>query len=119
MNLYKKNNVYLPDEDFYNTNPFPIEWMEIFEKKDILMNELFEEEHQEKIYSPKCSPNDISKMVDLPGHRHRKEFSTVDSVVKRSWSAKHLNATSKIGEKSEFQSFKFTTLTENPSNKTL
>jgi len=32
MNLYKHNNIYLPDENFYNSNPFPIEWMEIFEK---------------------------------------------------------------------------------------
>lgn len=36
MNLYKHNNAYLPDEDFYNSNPFPMEWMEIFEKVYLL-----------------------------------------------------------------------------------
>ena len=30
MNLYKYNNIYFPDEDFYNCNIFPVEWIEIF-----------------------------------------------------------------------------------------
>ena len=31
MNLYKINNVYFPDEGYFNTNQFPDEWMEIFD----------------------------------------------------------------------------------------
>ena len=30
MNLYKYNNIYFPDETFYNCNKFPLEWIEIF-----------------------------------------------------------------------------------------
>ena len=30
LNLYKVSNVYFPDEDFYNCNIFPVQWMEIF-----------------------------------------------------------------------------------------
>lgn len=30
MNLYKYNDIYFPDEDFYNCNKLPIEWIEIF-----------------------------------------------------------------------------------------
>lgn len=30
LNLFKTNSVYLPDEDFYNCNVFPEQWMEIF-----------------------------------------------------------------------------------------
>jgi len=31
LNLYKYNNIYFPDESFYNTDPFPNEWMEMFD----------------------------------------------------------------------------------------
>jgi hypothetical protein len=30
MNLRKQNGIYLPDEDFYNCNIFPEEWIEVF-----------------------------------------------------------------------------------------
>ena len=30
MNMYKHKNVYFPDNDFYNCNSFPVEWIEIF-----------------------------------------------------------------------------------------
>ncbi len=30
MNLYKYKDVYFPDQDFYNCNIFPEEWIEIF-----------------------------------------------------------------------------------------
>ena len=35
MNLYKYNNIYFPDENYYNTNQFPDEWMEMFDQKYI------------------------------------------------------------------------------------
>ena len=31
LNLYKYNNIYFPDESFYNSDPFPNEWMEMFD----------------------------------------------------------------------------------------
>lgn len=74
------------------------------------MQENYDEKEDVHMYSPKCSPNDITKMVDLPGTKHRKEFSAVDSVVKRSWSAKYFNG-SKMGEdKTTQQSYKYSTL---------
>jgi len=42
MNLYKNNGVYLSDEGFYNTNPFPTEWLEMFEKGEVLMEKYIE-----------------------------------------------------------------------------
>ena len=33
FNLYKYNNIYFPDENYYNTNEFPKVWMEIFDSK--------------------------------------------------------------------------------------
>jgi hypothetical protein len=31
MNLHKFNDIYVPDEGFYNSNYFPDEWMEMFD----------------------------------------------------------------------------------------
>lgn len=31
LNLHKYNDIYFPDESFYNSNPFPDEWMEMFD----------------------------------------------------------------------------------------
>ena len=33
FNLYKYNNIYFPDENYYNTNSFPKVWMELFDAK--------------------------------------------------------------------------------------
>lgn len=30
MNLHKYNGIYFPNDDFYNCNIFPEEWIEIF-----------------------------------------------------------------------------------------
>jgi len=30
--LYKYGNVYFPNNDYYNSDPLPIEWLEIFEE---------------------------------------------------------------------------------------
>ncbi len=87
------------------------------------MEEVFEDKNAEKIYSPKCSMNDINKMVELPGSKTRGKLNGVESVVKRSWSANRLNNSKAFGttkgEKSTLQPFKFTTLTEGnkPSSK--
>ena len=50
--LYPYNNVYFPDNHYYNSQPLPIEWLEIFESKeklqdleqgsDMLLNDLFD-----------------------------------------------------------------------------
>ena len=31
LNLVKNNGIYIPDEDYYNCNPFPDIWMEYFD----------------------------------------------------------------------------------------
>ena len=80
------------------------------------MDELFDDKHAEKMYSPKCSVGDIVKMVELPGSRTATRLNGVESVVKRSWSANRLNNSkpafgNTAGEKSAHQ-YKFTTLTD-------
>ena len=34
LNLFKFNDILFPDENYYNTNYFPREWMELFDDKD-------------------------------------------------------------------------------------
>lgn len=84
-----------------------------------MINEAFEEKEEEKVYSPKCSPNDIAKMVELAESNPKRPFSAVSSVVKRTWSANKLNQSKStaagLHEKTDTQGFKFTTLTD--SNK--
>ncbi len=41
VDLYLYNQVYVPEENYFNCDPFPIEWLEIFEK-DIDELDMFE-----------------------------------------------------------------------------
>lgn len=65
MNLYKYNNIYFPDDDYFNSNPFPPEWMEIFEESEKLIEEELAREGQIISYTPKCSKREIKKMIDF------------------------------------------------------
>ena len=35
--LYKYNQVYFPENTFYNSDPLPIEWLELFESRDYFL----------------------------------------------------------------------------------
>jgi hypothetical protein len=41
MNLHKYNEIYFPNDDFYNCNIFPEEWIEIF-KEEVSMKLMLE-----------------------------------------------------------------------------
>lgn len=36
ITLYQYGNVYFPDNDYYNSDPLPIEWLELFEDHEVL-----------------------------------------------------------------------------------
>jgi len=36
--LYKYGKVYFPNNDYYNSDPLPIEWLELFEDHKVLQN---------------------------------------------------------------------------------
>jgi hypothetical protein len=129
MNLYKHNGIYLPDEGFFNSNPFPTEWLEMFEKSDVLMEEyiaakLEDHEHpKDQAYSAKCSNRDIEKMIDPIESRPKSNYVNVESKIpKRSFSANKLTQ-SKFGSQTnigtfrekgtgEIENFKFSLLTD-------
>ena len=79
MNLHKFNGIYFPNDDFYNCNIFPEEWIEIFmdEKRDDPNkdgNEGFETKG--KPYTPVCTPAEMRKMLEPNHHSNRIEVET-------------------------------------------
>jgi len=61
--LYKFNSIYFPDENYYNTNEFPKEWMEIFDNKDKIIERETIAATDLAIYAPNCSKKDLAKML--------------------------------------------------------
>lgn len=79
MNLHKSNGVYFPDEDFYNCNMFPEEWIEIFFQKPEKRGNTDEDSEEEYLngiddadqeankiqpYTPVCTKAELRKMLE-------------------------------------------------------
>ena len=70
MNLYDYNGLYLPDEDFYSCNLFPIEWIEVLtdDYKQMMNDEpeqIIEEQDEETVSITKfCSNVEMKKMLN-------------------------------------------------------
>ncbi|EGR33878.1 hypothetical protein IMG5_033670 [Ichthyophthirius multifiliis] len=83
LNLQKYNDVYFPDENFYNCNPFPDEWMEMFDPSYVTRkNEMEDQEGTEK-YSPKCTKAELNKMIDFNSYKNNSKFKLVESRVQQ------------------------------------
>ena len=63
MNLFKFNQVYFPDENYYNTNEFPKTWMELFDSKQNIVDRDKKEATDLPIYAPNCDDKDLAKML--------------------------------------------------------
>jgi hypothetical protein len=61
LNLYKYNGVYFPDDTYYNVNPFPDVWMEIFDVTYIERKEKIIENAE--FYEPVCEENELDDMI--------------------------------------------------------
>ena len=87
--LYKYGDVFFPKNDYYNSEPLPIEWLELFERKENIYS-LYEEEYgQQKLNelfasTPECPPLE------------RNDNSTVKSKFMDHYKSKSL-------EKTEFE----------------
>jgi hypothetical protein len=71
MNLYKYHGIYFPNQDFYNCNIFPLEWLEVFAEDGILREETKDWEENDKKngevsqkYTPFCTGNELRKMLE-------------------------------------------------------
>jgi len=63
--LYKYSNIYFPDENFYNSNPFPDEWMEMFDQNYVYSK--FEQQREKPVqqYNPNLSQHELNLMIDF------------------------------------------------------
>eukprot|EP00347_Sterkiella_histriomuscorum_P000881 403374165 len=62
MYLYLYNQVYFPENTYYNSDPLPIEWLELFESRDYFM-EIFKKEEDENKnlgFTPFCSIKELN-----------------------------------------------------------
>lgn len=77
MNLHKFNGIYFPDEDFYNCNIFPEEWIEIFlgEHEYLQSEEIGEQEKKIQPYTPICTVSELKKM--LQGNVKSTKYSNI------------------------------------------
>ncbi len=82
LNLFKYNNIYFPDENYYNCNPFPPEWMEMFDPQGVNDIDTYEEKAKEiEAYSPKCTKDELNKMIDFNKYREKNKYKNIDSIV--------------------------------------
>ena len=62
MFLYHYNNVYFPENTYYNSDPLPIEWLELFESREYFL-EKFNKEEDENLnlgFTPFCSIKELN-----------------------------------------------------------
>ena len=59
--LYKHNGVYFPDNAYYNCDPLPVEWLELFESPEVLRYALSREddENVSTSFTPFCSSREL------------------------------------------------------------
>ena len=87
--LYKYGDVFFPKNDYYNSEPLPIEWLELFERKENIYS-LYEEEYgQQKLDELFASTTECPPL-------ERNDNSTVKSKFMDHYKSKSL-------EKTEFE----------------
>jgi len=60
--LYQYNKVYFPDNTYYNSDPLPIEWLELFESREYFLEKFRKEEDESKDlgFTPFCSMKELN-----------------------------------------------------------
>lgn len=71
MNLYKYHGIYFPNQDFYNCNIFPLEWLEVFAdggglslERELLEDDITRKGKITQKYTPFCTGNELRKMLE-------------------------------------------------------
>jgi len=62
MYLYKYNKIYFPENVYYNSDILPIEWLELFEKREYFLDQLKKDEDENKNlgFTPFCSKQELN-----------------------------------------------------------
>jgi hypothetical protein len=77
MNLYKYNNIYFPDEDFYNCQYFPAHWIEIFVEENRMLDpeDIGTQDKKIQPYTPICTKSELRKMLE--GNMKSTKYSNI------------------------------------------
>lgn len=60
--LYRYNNMYFPENNYFNSDPLPIEWLELFESSEFFHQEFEKEEddNDRLAFTPFCSKKELN-----------------------------------------------------------
>lgn len=77
MNLYKFNNIYFPDEGFYNCQYFPTHWIEVFVEhgQQLEAEDIGQQDKKIQPYTPICTKAELRKMLE--GNMKSTKYSNV------------------------------------------
>ena len=81
FNLFKYNNIYFPDENYYNTNEFPKVWMEIFDSKVNIVKRTQQDHTDLAIYAPNCTNKELARMLHAESEK-RMKYKNTESKLK-------------------------------------
>ena len=81
FNLFKYNNIYFPDENYYNTNEFPKVWMELFDSKKNIVTRTQQDHTDLAIYAPNCTNKELARMLHAESEK-RLRFVKAESKLK-------------------------------------
>lgn len=81
ITLYNYKGVFFPEESYYNCDPLPLEWLELFETKDNLYQIFTEESQPETGYTPLSTVKELdflekARKSNLNYSHQRSTFST-------------------------------------------
>ena len=82
--LYVYNKVYFPDNTHYNSDPLPIEWLELFESRDYFIEEFKKEEDDTKNlgFTPFCSIKELNYLEpDFKGRWNVRKEAIITGLV--------------------------------------
>jgi hypothetical protein len=86
--LYKYNKVYFPENTYYNSDPLPIEWLELFETREYFKEE-FEKQDKEisqatqsKLgFTPFCSKKELNYLEpDFKGRWNIRQEAIISGI---------------------------------------
>ena len=80
--LYRYNNMYFPENNYFNSDPLPIEWLELFEDSEFFQEEfrIEEDENDRLAFTPFCSKKELNYLEqDFKGRWNVRKEALISS----------------------------------------
>ena len=82
--LYVYNKVYFPENTYYNSDPLPIEWLELFESREYFIEEFKKESDESKNlgFTPFCSIKELNYLEpDFKGRWNVRQEAIISGMA--------------------------------------